>query len=166
LCGKYGDLFNCGFSERDCCRNLQSCVQQYQRRPTRYDGDEIRGAVLRNAAGFGCMSSILRGHAAPAVVVVSAFGSSTRMLEVAAETARNGEQELALAMGRSVVAEKQGTCTRDSHRRGNGRNTTGGYCTAPCLFRGMAFTLTQQNLRRQNRIIKAEELPPATVTRQ
>ena len=124
------------------------------------------GAVLRNAAGFGCMSSILRGHAAPAVVVVSAFGSSTRMLEVAAETARNGEQELALAMGRSVVAEKQGTCTRDSHRRGNGRNTTGGYCTAPCLFRGMAFTLTQQNLRRQNRIIKAEELPPATVTRQ
>ena len=65
------------------------------------------GAVLRNAAGFGCMSSILRGHAAPAVVVVSAFGSSTRMLEAAAEAARNGEQELALAMGRSVVAENK-----------------------------------------------------------
>lgn len=65
------------------------------------------GAVLRGTEGFRQMSGILAALNVPAVVVVSAFSTSTRMLEAAAEAAKNGEQELALAIGRTVMDENR-----------------------------------------------------------
>ncbi len=61
------------------------------------------GAVLHNAGGFRQMSAILSSLAVPAVVVVSAFADSTRLLEAAAIAARDGNQEQSIEIARSVI---------------------------------------------------------------
>lgn len=61
------------------------------------------GAVLRNADGFRQMSAILSSLDVPAVVVVSAFAGSTRLLEAAAIAARDGNQKQSIEIARLVI---------------------------------------------------------------
>ncbi|MBK9246828.1 MAG: hypothetical protein IPM69_01630 [Ignavibacteria bacterium] len=63
------------------------------------------GSVLRNPEGFAQMVHILRAESAPMLVIISAFGSSTRDLEHAARDAESGKQDLAYAYSDAVLNE-------------------------------------------------------------
>lgn len=63
------------------------------------------GSVLRNPEGFGQMVQILKADTNPLLVIISAFGSSTRDLENAARTAESGAQELSFAYLDAIITE-------------------------------------------------------------
>lgn len=63
------------------------------------------GSVLRNPEGFAHMVEILHQETSQLLVIISAFGSSTRDLEHAARTAESGAQELAFAYLDAIITE-------------------------------------------------------------
>lgn len=63
------------------------------------------GSVLRTSEGFGHMVRILKAESNPLLVIISAFGSSTRDLEQAARSAESGAQELAFAYLEEIITE-------------------------------------------------------------
>jgi aspartate kinase len=64
------------------------------------------GAVLRDHIGFEQMATIINSRKNEKILlIISAFASSTRTLETAAFTAREGKQDFALGMCDAVIAE-------------------------------------------------------------